>query len=516
MNSEFDDETLDAALLPKSADIQREEALGKLTSFLSMKQGFALVFAVAHPVDFHSYITEIQSRLLSKQLFTLPVTALPPVGLLTFLRVSLPAPRPDVVMLTGFENWLLPETNSSTLSAPITEFYSSLNLTRNLFPETLRCPVIYWISPSVMQTIRKNCPDFFSIRSLVVSFPIPNSQAKRDQSLIFSLDGGFLNEAYSLSLQERDERIRSMTDALGHQKDITTDGALKLLDRLASYHQAQGQYSEAEPLFIQALEMKEMLMGRNHPDVAESLNNLGWMYFRQRRYEAAKPLLHESLKIRQATLPSFHPDIADSLTTLADLYRSQRQYIEAESLLLKSLKIRQAIFEQGHPDMAWSLNSLGVLYDHQGRYAEAEPLLLEALKIRRALLPEGHPYIATSMQNLGGLFHSQGRYDEAEELYLEALKIRRAAFPIGHLYITFILDFLGRLYENMGRYSEAEPLFREAVLGSVVSLGEQHPDVNLYIMNHIRCLNEIGSLEKSLSTLPPIYNVIHLKMQSVT
>ena len=40
------------------------------------------------------------------------------------------------------------------------------------------------------------------------------------------------------------------------------------LNNLAELYYFQGRYSEAEPLYIQALELKRKMLGDEHPDVA--------------------------------------------------------------------------------------------------------------------------------------------------------------------------------------------------------------------------------------------------------
>ncbi len=57
------------------------------------------------------------------------------------------------------------------------------------------------------------------------------------------------------------------------------------------YHD-QGKYAEAKPLYLRSLAIREKALGPEHPDVAESLNNLAGLYDNQGRYAEAEPL-HE-------------------------------------------------------------------------------------------------------------------------------------------------------------------------------------------------------------------------------
>ena len=75
----------------------------------------------------------------------------------------------------------------------------------------------------------------------------------------------------------------------------------------ASYNN-QGRYSEAEPLYQQALELRKKLLGEEHPDVATSLNNLAGLYNNQGRNSEAEPLYQEAIIIATKTLGENHPN----------------------------------------------------------------------------------------------------------------------------------------------------------------------------------------------------------------
>ena len=50
------------------------------------------------------------------------------------------------------------------------------------------------------------------------------------------------------------------------------------MNNLASLYIDQGRYSEAEPLYMRALEASERVLGREHPDTLTSVNNLATLY----------------------------------------------------------------------------------------------------------------------------------------------------------------------------------------------------------------------------------------------
>ena len=60
--------------------------------------------------------------------------------------------------------------------------------------------------------------------------------------------------------------------------------------------------------------------GREHPDVATSLNNLALLYRAQGRFAEAEPLNKRALAIHEKVLGGEHQDVASGLYFLALLY----------------------------------------------------------------------------------------------------------------------------------------------------------------------------------------------------
>jgi tetratricopeptide (TPR) repeat protein len=69
---------------------------------------------------------------------------------------------------------------------------------------------------------------------------------------------------------------------------------------IALYH--AGTYGDAESLYQRALKMREQVLGPQHPDVAQSLNNLAALYYAQGKYTEAEPLLQRALQIWEHAL----------------------------------------------------------------------------------------------------------------------------------------------------------------------------------------------------------------------
>ena len=227
------------------------------------------------------------------------------------------------------------------------------------------------------------------------------------------------------------------------------------LNSLAVLYGLQGKYSEAEPLFTEALAMRKRLFPQDHPLVAQSLNNLAALYSSQGRYSEAEPLFTEALAMRKRLFSDNHPSIATSLNSLALVYRSQGRYSEAEPLFTEALGMRKRLFSDNHPSIATSLNSLALLYYSQGRYHKAKPLLTSALAMYKRLFPQDHPLVALSLNNLALVYRSQGRYHKAKPLFTQALEMRTRLFTNDHPHVAESLSNFGLFYQAQSQYPQA-------------------------------------------------------------
>ena len=133
---------------------------------------------------------------------------------------------------------------------------------------------------------------------------------------------------------------KSFKSAIELVKDEKDDPRLPAaINNLGALYQRQGRYDEAAPLHRQALELREKILGQEHPDVAQSLNNLATVYVEQRRYAEAVPLYERAISIWKKTRGDDYYKIGAALNNLATLHEAQGQYDEAKRLYDESLAL---------------------------------------------------------------------------------------------------------------------------------------------------------------------------------
>ena len=432
-----------------------------------------------------------------------------------------------VVSVTGF-------STAFTNKIPLEESIRILNFHRDRLV-TPSLNQIWWMTPSFLQTSIHAMPDinsWFSLR-LQLTEMILNELAPLDSNRNFSTssDGAYSNiddarrrvhnllqrfqqaqlagtpdiellTIYLLpalevlvevgaqkELQDLILQVEGLLGQLKHLKQTNSPELATSLHRLASLYYAQGKYSDAEPLYLRALEIREQTLNKDLPAIALSFNSLGELYYAQGKYNEAEILYSRALEIREK---SNDPHVVSSLNNLAVFYMSQGKYNEAELIYLRVIETLEHQFGNNHPFMATVLNNLTNLYIFQGRYEEAETLRLKCLEFEKRILGENHPRIAASLNNLGGLYLAQGRYEEAEPIYVKALTIREQQLGADHPDVATSLNGLGVLYGSMGRFKDAEPLLTRALALRKKILGEDHPST-------VRTQDSLANVQENMS-----------------
>ncbi|HZZ71309.1 MAG TPA: CHAT domain-containing tetratricopeptide repeat protein, partial [Pirellulales bacterium] len=99
-----------------------------------------------------------------------------------------------------------------------------------------------------------------------------------------------------------------------------------VLHNLMYLESTQGKLEEAEAYGTRSLKIRESLLGKDHPDVGRSLQNLAWLRLRQKDPAAAAPLFQRALNILSAHLGPDHPDLVNSLAGQAWIHLAAQEW----------------------------------------------------------------------------------------------------------------------------------------------------------------------------------------------
>jgi non-specific serine/threonine protein kinase/serine/threonine-protein kinase len=251
---------------------------------------------------------------------------------------------------------------------------------------------------------------------------------------------------------------------------------LQSMDSLAVFYEQAGRYAEAEKLQAETVAGRRRVLGEDHRDTLQSKDELAIVYESQGRYPESERLWNEVLTARRRVLSSDDPDLFESMDCVASAYQNGGRYDEAEKLYLEEIAGRTRVQGVDHPSTLWAMNNLGNVYMQQHRWDMAETTHRATLEIRRRVLGNDHPRTLASMSNLADVYLAEGRKEDAEKLARETLETDQRVLGAEHRNTLGGMGSLAKIWFELGRSVEAENLYRNALAIQSRVLGKEHPD----------------------------------------
>ena len=128
------------------------------------------------------------------------------------------------------------------------------------------------------------------------------------------------------------EILDKTSEGVGKELKDSPEVEAELRTTLGEVYQALGQFTKAEEMFRAALVLRRGLWGNMNTNVADSLENLVQALEWQMKSAESEPLALEALTIRTKLLGREHPEVAESLAALGVVRLDQGRFTEAEEL----------------------------------------------------------------------------------------------------------------------------------------------------------------------------------------
>jgi serine/threonine protein kinase/Tfp pilus assembly protein PilF len=356
----------------------------------------------------------------------------------------------------------------------------------------------------------------------------------------------FLEELFRVSdpsaARERPVTARELLDkgATKIQNELQGQPVVqaRMMGTMGRVYHSLGLYEQAEPLLESAVRIRREVHGNDHADVAESLDDLGWLRQSQGRYEEAVGLHQHALHVREAVFGPTHEETARSVYRLATAHARKGDYDRARPLYRRAI----AIFENDSPDerfLSWCLQDLAITHTYSGELAEARPLFERALALKerifgpdhadvartltglgynlvltgeyataRALLDRArsinertlgpdHPDSANTVHSMGELLRATGDLPRAREVLTRALELQERTLEPENLDVAITLHSLAAVHEELGELVRADELYRRALNIRERILPPSHRHLVQALESRARVLERIGRGEEA-------------------
>ena len=299
------------------------------------------------------------------------------------------------------------------------------------------------------------------------------------------------NETMTALERHKDLEEKLMALPLNGTSSEQLLSAAILLTNIARHYQDCADYQNSYRLFEKVRDIREMVLGTEHPDTAATYNNIGLTNKYQGDYDQALEFYKKSLLIVERMLGKEHPDTAEVYNNMGLLYKELKDYPNALGFFEKSLAIKVKVLGKEHPSTAATYNNIGLVYQNQGDYTKAMEFLIKALVIREKVLGKEHPFTATTYSNIGSVYKSQRDYTKALSFYEKALAIKGKVQSKEHPSIAAVNNNIAGVYQDQGDYDKALEFY---VLAYKVWLryGAHHPNTVIVYDNMKRAYLESG------------------------
>lgn len=212
------------------------------------------------------------------------------------------------------------------------------------------------------------------------------------------------------------------------------------------------------------------------------------------RFHEAETLYLQALFLREQVLGASHPDNARTLTLLADLYQNHHRYDGAERLYLRALNVSQEGLGESHPDCCFPLEKLTALHLLQGKFVEAEPYLENWLATVERALGSSHVMRSEVLVRQASLFENRGETEEQLLALQEAVRIRHSVFGTEHP--TFAMT-LAEMLRVEGASSRAAELYDFVLTSLEKNLGQDDVLLIPVLEKYSKVLLDLGEDERA-------------------
>ena len=296
---------------------------------------------------------------------------------------------------------------------------------------------------------------------------MPQNEFKTKESLIIGLK--------AIAIFDKEEAILYLNKVDTKASFILEDA--DLLTRLGICENKFGNYDKALKYYEKCLAIKLKTLGGEHPDVANSYNNIGITWRNKGEYDKALEYYTKSMAIRLKTLGEMHPSVATLHNNIGLTWNKKGEYDKALEYYEKCLGIRLKTLGGEHPDVATSHNNIGQVWNNKGEYDKALEYYEKCLVIRLKTLGGEHSDVATAYNNIGSTWYQKDEFDRALECLEKCLAIKLKTLGGEHPDVATLHNNIGLTWDTKGEYDKALEYYEKCLGIRLKTLGGEHPDV---------------------------------------
>lgn len=229
----------------------------------------------------------------------------------------------------------------------------------------------------------------------------------------------------------------------------------------------EGKYDEALPLAKRAVEIREKILGKEDPLLADALANLGAVLMAMKNYGNAQSQYEKALSIYEKALGEGSLKVCDALDNLGWLNYAANNNGKAESLLQRSLAIKEKNLGPDHTETAQAIESLARFYQRTGKYDKSISLYKRIAAMWEKLPGNNQIKAADALEQCACVMRLNRQEMEANKIDMQSMTIRfRAGVRADGVNIPFPVMRRNAVHTEQPEYPPAAKSAR--ITGAIV------------------------------------------------
>jgi len=267
-------------------------------------------------------------------------------------------------------------------------------------------------------------------------------------------------------------------------------------------------YNQSLDYCLKAFRIRQKVLPINHPNIADSCNNLALIYQKRHEYQQALDLFQRSLSIYE-NYPDKKMIIPICFNNIGLLYIDQKNYDQAIVYYLKALEYYKENNSMKYQDeVSYVFDNLGTAHELKGDHEQALKYYKQSLEYETH---DQNKFVEVSMK-IANIYQKNGEYDLALDHYLKGLN-KSEASPLNIQSSLFMA--IGIVYHQQNKYEHALHYYNRTL--SILKELPSDDKLDLaWIYNNIGCLyTDIGDLNQALEYQKKAYEIRKKSLSSI-
>jgi tetratricopeptide (TPR) repeat protein len=235
-------------------------------------------------------------------------------------------------------------------------------------------------------------------------------------------------------------------------RDIRTASALNTLGRL---YNVTGRSKEAVVTLDKAWRMAQTILPEDSPDLVPFLDSQASLFCQNSRFTEAEKLWLRAVQVAEKAYGPAALEYSGVLTHLGEMYSSIGDYKSAENLFKRSLKGYERDGVELSVPQAIMMSQLGGVYTKMKSYSAAQPLFARSIEIVNADGNRAPLGAALVLSSAGDYSMARRDWVTAEQDYRRALQLREKTLG-DHPLVAQSLRSLSNSLRKLNRKQEAK------------------------------------------------------------